>query len=821
MTRTLSAALGLALWTGGLLLAGRVAILFALEHFRRAEEASTALWRIAKTLPPIAIHALVAGVLAAVITVVLVQRRGAARFAVATLIATVLAFSALSGHPFGNSWQVPGLDTERGRQAIAVLSGAALVGALLLVFLAAKVREGRAVGMAFGTVPALVLGLALALGVPFGIVKGFEDDAPHRTVRVRVLDIAFEPEVWRATRSHPDLPVEVGVLTPSSDWRYDGSDLPGLVMAPPAEVRFTVPQAPEGLYLQAAAGIDFTTERSLKGKVELGDVAIEFEIQVDGRTVLEETIPVGGAKRDLIWRRLPAPGLAMAPGAEVVLSTRIAEPAPGAEPLPELPPLRAGFGGLVFERDIERPSAIATPEAPNVVFIVMDTQRADRLSCYGHPLRTTPNVDALAARGTLYEEAYATSSWTWPATASLLTGQIPEAHNVTHEMSCYLDGRLLTLAEALNERGYVTGAFTCNPLIVANKNFDQGFEHFDAFNNFRKTNEIFDDVQAWLTEHSRERFFLYLHLVDTHWSYELLPESKELVGLGEPPKGFPPRGIVDYQLTLMRGTGHGPNGELITETVVPPEHREHLNREYDAAVHTGDHYVGQILDAISELDLDERTVIIYTSDHGEEILDHGLAAHGLSLHRELTRVPLIMAGPSIPEGRRVTTRVSNRHLAPTIAMLAGSELPTSPADKAEHEGRGPVILLDPADVAEEPIYFSTFQGWWKGRQRTPTYGMIEDDWEVHYAPAGKPWGASADHEGHDFAIYHLATDPLQMNDLAQQEEERARAMIERMLAHHRAARLSGRELRVGAGRAALQYLQDIGYLGTDSASDEK
>ena len=101
--------------------------------------------------------------------------------------------------------------------------------------------------------------------------------------------------------------------------------------------------------------------------------------------------------------------------------------------------------------------------APNVLFIVMDTLRADRMSCYGYDKPTTPNVDRLAERGMRFERAFATSSWTWPSTASVLTGMGPLEHGVTGHRSCYLAHSLATLPKALQERGFTTAAFSANP----------------------------------------------------------------------------------------------------------------------------------------------------------------------------------------------------------------------------------------------------------------------------------------------------------------------------------------------------------------------
>ncbi len=813
MSRSGRALLGLALFTAGLLLLGRVAILFVIGHHERGEDAGVVLWRIADDLGRGAAHAWTFGAAAAALGFWAARSRGWAR-ALGALLASTLLLSVLCGWPVDEAYYVPHWSSERGRLALQVLAVVALLGATSLVLLARAQTTRRLLASA----PALVFGAALALLAPLGFALAFSRLPPTRTVRVRVHELAFEPELWRAARQRDDAPVMLGVVTPSLDYRVDGGDLPALVMPPPAEVRIRVPAEAEGLFLRASAGVDHRSQRRLAR--EGLATRVGFEIEVDGRVVLDQELVLGpDFEGELAWQRLPGRGVRVPAGGEIVLRTRIEQRGPDAGA-----PLRLGFGELVLEREVERPRATSSPETPNVLLIVMDTLRADRMSLHGYGLPTTPNLDALGARGLVFDEAYATSSWTWPATASILTGLVPEAHQVTSDGSCYLDGKITTLAEVLGERGYTTAAFTCNPLIVPDKNFDQGFELFDSAPTFRKTPQVMERISAWLRMHRRDRFFLYLHLVDPHWSYEPSPEARALFDLGEPPPGFPPQGIADYHSMLLRGTGHGPLGELLTDELVPAAHREYMNREYDAAVFTSDQFVGRILGLLADLGLEERTIVVFTSDHGEEILDHGLVTHGVSLHPELTRAPLILAGPGIPVGRSAV-RVSNRHLAPTLAAFAGAEMPTRSGETGAPDPAfgplGPLLLYDPAAIPDEPILFSTHQGWWKGRAQMEIYGMIEGEWEVHYAPKGRPWGAPATDPSGDFKLFHLPSDPQHHRDLARERPAEGRALVERMLAHHARARSVGRAVRLGVGSGSERMLRDIGYIGAGGAESPR
>ena len=323
---------------------------------------------------------------------------------------------------------------------------------------------------------------------------------------------------WATVEQHPAFAPEIGVLTPVVQGLVDGSDLPSIVMPPPCTVRFTVRPEDGPIVLRAAAGLDHTfLPRRLPG-LEL--IRIGYEVLVDDELVFEAEIePLFKGEYDhRRWRRLIDPeerpeglalgGLPLVPGSVVTLRTKVTHPEVAVEELPRIP---AGFGEVELVRRSAREPQPATRERPNIVLIVMDTLRADALSCYrddatasvaGAP--PTPFLAALARRGVLFENAYAASSWTWPSTASLLTGLWPEEHGVVSDESCYLTGELDTLPEVLAANGYATGAFSCNPLIVPDKNFDQGFEYFDRplSRGFRNSHEIRADVEAWIGAHA-------------------------------------------------------------------------------------------------------------------------------------------------------------------------------------------------------------------------------------------------------------------------------------------------------------------------------
>ncbi|MDP6410018.1 MAG: sulfatase [Planctomycetota bacterium] len=807
-------ALSLALWTATGLLLSRLGLLTLLDHHLRAFPLDVTLWRATHDVEVTLAHCLVAATAATALAL------GGARCAAGwgglairaafTLLMGALFLSALSGWPTDDPYHVPGVSTARGRGALMGLAAIALTAAGLSCWLARAMLLDLPPGRILRRGATLTAGAVGALVLPgtLGVTLGRLN--PERNVRERVREVAFEPASWKGVRASPRGEPQLGVLCPSRDYRVDGGDLPSLIMPPPCRLSFRISEEDGEVFLQAAAGID---EKVAQGTPRGAEHRIGFEVRVNDELVFDHEVVArrGQEPAERAWARVGgAEGLALVPGDVVELRTLWDEPATGAGP-PAKAPLQVGFGRLVLERALVKDRVPSSPEAPNIVLIVMDTLRQDRLHCYGHERETSPNLDALARRGLLFENAYATSSWTWPSTASILTGLPPETHGVVADGACHLRSSLDTLPRALEHRSFTTGAITCNPLIVANKNFDLGFGSFDAQMTFRKTKLVIDSAREWLEMHADARFFLYLHLVDPHAPYE--PSARARAAIESPgrPAGFPERGINEYSTRLLKGEGHDADGNSIAEEVIPADHARWMSDVYDQAVFTSDQYVGMILEHLRVLGLDQKTIVAFTSDHGEELLDHGLLTHGISLYGELTRVPLILAGPGVPEGRTVQRRVSNRHLAPTLARFGGTRI-------LGLEDWEDLTRIDESDP--RPVFFSTHQGFWNGRRRQPIYGVIDGEWELHWCRRGGPWGG-APAAGGDRRLFHIATDPDQRTDVAAEHPERVAELDALLREHLRQADRRKPRYTVGGGGRTEQMLRDIGYVDRDEEEKEE
>lgn len=320
------------------------------------------------------------------------------------------------------------------------------------------------------------------------------------------------------------------------------------------------------------------------------------------------------------------------------------------------------------------PDGTPEPRRPNIVLYVVDTVRADRLGAYGYGKRTSPRLDAFAADAVLFENAYAQSSWTRPAVASLFTGLLPPAHRTVGRRSV-LPEDAVTLAEILAANGYEGMGLVRNPNVGRAFGFAQGFTRFRSEDRERDETML-DRVRLWLDERRSAEgpFFLFLHAIDPHGPYDPAPEFEEMFEAGGAPAHYR---TVRYLLRLNRG-----------EVEPGPGTAEALSRLYDAEVAQNDRAFGELLDELSVRGLDEDTAVIYVSDHGEEFAEHGRWEHGLSLYEEVLRVPFVMRLPGTPP-RRVEAPAQHVDLLPTLLGYLGIEAPPNDGrDLLAVRGRG-------------------------------------------------------------------------------------------------------------------------------------
>ena len=305
-------------------------------------------------------------------------------------------------------------------------------------------------------------------------------------------------------------------------------------------------------------------------------------------------------------------------------------------------------------------------DAPNILLYVVDTLRADSLGCYGHPVVETPNVDAFAREGTLFTSAFVASSWTRPSIASILTSTYPGIHGAEGRYDRLAEA-LLLLPEMLRGHGYRTGLITANPNVGSFFGFQQGFDDFIELYKRRdagyvKPTELATtgDVVAqraveWIAA-AEGPFCLVVLSIDPHTPYT-------------PPAEFDRYG----------GSYRGPLVGIrkwINSKKLSSAEKERIRSLYYGEIAFNDHAFGSLIAGLRDADLYDRTIFVYTSDHGEEFWEHGARGHGKTLHDEVLRVPLIVRyPPDVEAGRRAAHPVEAVDIVPTVLELAGVPVP--------------------------------------------------------------------------------------------------------------------------------------------------
>jgi len=396
----------------------------------------------------------------------------------------------------------------------------------------------------------------------------------------------------------------------------------------------------------------------------------------------------------------------------------------GSQPVSWLRPRIKGFERWV-------PPSVPRPRSsrkPNVLLYVVDTLRADRLSLYGYERPTSPALERLAEKAIVFEQAYAPSSHTIPSISALFASRMPS------ELSGRLDRESApdTLAEAFRQHGYRTAAFQANFLLTTNHGYDRGFDTYRLFRTAERPNYVnaeflHGQVEKWLDEGPAEPFFLYVQTMDVHSPYEAPAPFGEMF-LGAPPP-LPPEltdGLDESELDRLRSFNDAANPD-----------------RYDGGVAYADHQIGQLMAALEVRGLRERTIVVITSDHGEPLWQRGEFRHGMSLHEELVRIPLMLSGPDI-QGRRVADIVSLLDLGPTLLDLAGASAPASFLGATFARPRlAPVFAVGELPQVRKHETLSWFLRWgrWKllvEEAAIRLYDLEEDPGETHDLSAARP-----------------------------------------------------------------------------------
>jgi arylsulfatase A-like enzyme len=399
---------------------------------------------------------------------------------------------------------------------------------------------------------------------------------------------------------------------------------------------------------------------------------------------------------------------------------------------------------------------------PNIVLISIDTLRADRLSIYGYPRETSPRITELAAQSAVFDRAYTQAPHTLAAHASLMTGQYPGRHGVL-EQGNSLAPEEVTLAEMLSEQGYRSLAFVNALYLAPEFRMNEGFAVYDYANDVsvaRNGEETNTAILEHLRDGSEQPLFLFAHYFDAHsdWEhpYEAPPAYLERFA-GPPPPGYRPARQPGFGSREMLQLNRSREEQLTDAEVA------HIGRLYDAGVAYTDAQVGALLDSLEEIGLLSNSIVILTSDHGEEFMDHGELLHG-QIYEELVRIPMLVSVPEMrgsaapacrrqdPQAandagraRRVSGLIQLADVLPTIAECLGIEAPL------RSQGQSFLGLLAGGESERRHAYFEAPTA----RQE----GILRDPWKLIEADGRGP------------RLYDLSQDPQEQHDLSSQRPE--------------------------------------------------
>lgn len=407
---------------------------------------------------------------------------------------------------------------------------------------------------------------------------------------------------------------------------------------------------------------------------------------------------------------------------------------------------------------------VAQPRPPvkcldcNVILIAIDPLRADAVLLRRDGKMMTPAIGRLAETGFVFSQAYAVAPWTLPSAMSLMTGVYPSMHGIVNKELIWANQEkprvparlsdtapdMSTLAENFKTMGYVTGGFAGGAALSATYGFDKGFDTYvsgDAFDGLPTSVPLATD---FIRAHAKEKMFVFIHGFDVHGQY--IPKD-----------GYSQGGIQGYSGKLTGSTEEQKKlreeGVISGRIFLTPEDVRFLRGLYDEKAVRLDEMVKKLLDELEALNLTDKTIIIFTSNHGEEFYEHGRIDHGMTLFDEVLHVPLFVVVPGYTS-RTITAQVRNIDIVPTLFSILGKKMEDTFARQVQGESLLPLMLGKSLrlDVFAETSYrYATFQ------KAIRTW----DGWKLIF-----------DQETRQTQVFHIEKDPEELENITGKEAQK-------------------------------------------------
>ncbi len=453
-----------------------------------------------------------------------------------------------------------------------------------------------------------------------------------------------------------------------------------------------------------------------------------FRVSLEGDTETPQILYEAGFGKAIRWQdvRVPMPRDSK-PGSRLVLECR----SKGRATLANTHLCLVVAEPRLVRKNVERP--------PNLLIYLIDTLRADHLSCYGYDRKTSPKIDRFAKDAILFEQAYSTSPWTRPSVASLFSGLRYGTHGAGKTTG--LAPELNTLAERLRSQGFETAAFIANAHVHGSTlNFEQGFSRFVGVEKVKgasRASDVNELVFDWLEGHSDRPFFLYVHTIDPHATYE---PPEETAGTFQAPYD----GVLNPSLTHSR--------TLSSLESLGPKDIQYLRDLYDEEILFNDREFGRLMKQLKERGLYDNTVVVVVSDHGEEFHEHGGFGHGNRLWQELLRVPFLWkpaADSKLPRGVRVSVPASLIDVLPSVAPGLDLTLPEfsvqgldlAPMARGEFSGERDILAEEEPNLrclVRGPVKIIAWDDEDPDKRRLQLYDLASDPGEQSDLAAARP-----------------------------------------------------------------------------------